>query len=65
MPTPNPQPFTLDDALSTILACPSCHARLDHVHADDEREEHVVCTGCRRSFAVVDGVVNFLEPRHP
>jgi ubiquinone/menaquinone biosynthesis C-methylase UbiE len=43
------------DLLSTLLRCPTCES-----HALDLRPEAVVCTACGKSYAVDNGIIDFV-----
>lgn len=42
----------LDERLMEVLACPSCHGRLEH----KDRRKAVLCLDCLLQYPVVDGV---------
>jgi uncharacterized protein len=41
----------IDDIALRLLACPVCHAALTSLG-----QESVLCTGCRRSYPIRDGL---------
>jgi uncharacterized protein len=41
----------IDDIALRLLACPVCHAALKSLG-----QESVLCTGCRRSYPIRDGM---------
>jgi len=54
MPTPQP---TLDPAVLTQLACPSCHGDL---RLQDSR---LICAACSRKYPIVDGIPTLIVER--
>ncbi len=51
------QQSTFDAALVSRLACPACLGDLRLV------EDHLVCTGCGRSYPIVDGIPVMIAER--
>ncbi len=47
-----------------LLACPTCHGRLDFSGVDDDplRAGRLACPACDKHFPIVDGIPHFIAP---
>jgi SAM-dependent methyltransferase len=47
-----------------LLACPTCHGRLDFSGADEKifHAGTLACSRCEKHFLIVDGIPHFIEP---
>lgn len=44
------------DAALHMLACPVCHAALQHIEQEDLKQAAVLCSGCGRRYPIREGL---------